>query len=248
MQRLYDNVGTLYSVEVMGGFRYLNMNENISLFRSTTFFSDLGAFPTFAGFADNRITEAESFQAHDDFFGGQVGVRANAYFSPVTLTGSAKLAFGATAESLSIAGQTVRTLAGGQQIVFPGGVLAHPGTTGHFDRTHFAYVPELGLTASVPVLDCLTLSGGFSALYWSHLVRPGDQISRPTSSQLVGLPGLPTATGPATPSVLSLRESGLWLLGVHVRHRAAVLTASPAPLRVGIATQQWNTDDTDPDG
>jgi hypothetical protein len=211
-----NSVGTTYSVEIMGGARYLNMNESINLASSTTFLTNLQAFPAFAGLAGNRVAETESFVGHNNFYGGQAGVRANAYFNPVILTGYAQLAMGVTAESLNVNGQTVRTAPDGTRVVFPGAVLARPGTTGRFDLTHFAYVPEMGITGSIPVLDWLTLRGGFSALYWSDLLRPGDQVRQPNSSQLVGLPGLLPATAPATPSAVVLRQSGLWLLGVHV--------------------------------
>jgi hypothetical protein len=198
----------------MGGFRYLNMNEGIDLGRSTTFSTDLGAFPAFAGLAGNRIDETDTFRAHHHFYGGQFGIRANAYLHPAIITGYAQVALGLASNTLQISGQSIRTTAAGQQIILPGGVLSRPETVGRFKRTRFAYVPEMGVGVSFPIMDCLTISSGFSALHLNHLLRPADHVRQGSASALVSVPAL--ASGPATTSSVVLRDSGVWLLGFHV--------------------------------
>jgi hypothetical protein len=159
--------------------------------------------------------EVGNLQTRHHFYGGQVGIRANAYLHPAIITGYAQLALGLASNTLQVSGQSSRTTAAGQRISIPGGVLSRPETVGRFERTRFAYVPEMGVGISFPITACLTISGGFSVLHLNQLLRPADHVRQGSASPLVSVPGL--ASGSATTSsALVLRDSGVWLLGFHV--------------------------------
>jgi len=99
--------------------------------------------------------------------------------------------------------------------VTPVGFLASGSNSGHFTRDVFAVVPEVGINLGWQITTQLRASVGYTFLYWSSVVRPGDQVD-------VGLSGtqLPTDTrfnpgaGPARPAVL-LRGKDFWAQGIN---------------------------------
>ncbi len=208
----------MVSVDVMAGFRYLGLDQDIDIRRATTFLKDLKAFPEFAGFEKNRIQEGESFTTRNNFYGGQVGVSGNLFLDKVVLNASAKLALGTTHENLSIDGFQVRTLADGTKKASHAALLALPSNIGNHQRNHFAQVPELGLKASCPILDHVTFTTGFTALYWSRIARAGDQIDR--GIDITQIPNFPAAakatpTGFPRPGV-PFDQSSLWVIGANL--------------------------------
>ena len=95
-----------------------------------------------------------------------------------TLDLRATVALGTTHEQLEINGSQIRTIPGGPTLVFPGGLFALPTNIGNFTRDVFAVVPEVGLNVGYQVTDHLRAFVGYNFLYWSNVIRPGDQIDR----------------------------------------------------------------------
>jgi len=58
----------------------------------------------------------------------------------------------------------------------PGGLLAVPSNSGHDNRDEFTVVPEGSLTVGYQVTDKMRLYAGYSFLYWSSVIRPGDLL------------------------------------------------------------------------
>ena len=67
---------------------------------------------------------------------------------------------------------------GGAAQAFNGGLLALPSNIGRYDRDVFSWVPELGVTIGYQCTDHWKLFVGYNVLYWSSVVRPGEQIDR----------------------------------------------------------------------
>jgi hypothetical protein len=58
-----------------------------------------------------------------------------------------------------------------------GGVLALPNANiGQYSRDVFSVVPEIGVTLGYQVTSRWRATLGYNFLYWSNLIRPGDQI------------------------------------------------------------------------
>jgi hypothetical protein len=58
----------------------------------------------------------------------------------------------------------------------PGGILALPSNYGVYNLNDFAMIPELGATVGLDLTDRLRLTAGYSLMYWSKVVRAGDQV------------------------------------------------------------------------
>ena len=213
----YSYPGTTFSVDLMAGFRFLDVDQDLEFGRRTVYNANLAAFPTFLSFAGNQIQEQESFRTRNHFYGAQVGVSGRFFLEGVTVEGAAKLAVGTTNEEVRVEGNQVRTLADGTRTVAQGALLALPSNIGTFRRDKFAQVPELSTNVIWPVMHHVTLTTGFSALLLSRLVRASEQIDRGIDiTQIPNYPPATTAvpTGFQRPSV-PFEQSSLWLLGIH---------------------------------
>jgi hypothetical protein len=216
---LYHNdPGTTCALNGMVGFRYLSSDHQLQISSVSDYSTNLAGAPTLnPNLAGTSLTILDSFTAHNRFYGGQVGLSAQAWPVPwLMFQAGVKVALGVTAEDVSVAGSQVQTFPNGQAQTFPGGVLALPSNIGHFQKSQFAQVPEAELKVACRVTDHLTLSGGFSALYWSRIAQASAQVDREVDvTQLPNFVPPAGAVGanlghPAVP----FKQSDLWLLGI----------------------------------
>jgi hypothetical protein len=215
----YDYPGTYWSFNVMAGFRFLNLEERLNINSISVFNQNLAAFPTFLPFAGNTLQVSDSFATHNHFYGGQLGIGGKWWpLEGACLDFGLKLALGATAEDLDIAGSQLRTLANSAKITSPAGVLALPSNIGNHHINKLAQVPEADVKLSVPLMSCLTLSTGFSVLYWNRVLRPALQVDRAIDiSQIPNFPPAAAAvpTGLNQPGV-PFHQSDLLLFGFSI--------------------------------
>ncbi len=215
----FDAPGTQSVVSVMAGFRYLDFIQDLRVNSISVYKSDLTNFPAFQSFAGNTLRVADSFAAHNQFYGGQVGISSRFYPEDCFFIDfGAKLAIGTTHEEIKILGNQVRTLANGATIAYPAGVLALPTNIGRHSAYRFTQVPELDLKVTAPLARWFDVSIGFSTIYWSRLLRPGSQVDR--TLDVTQIPNFPQAAG-TSPTGLNqpfvpFRQSDLWLLGINI--------------------------------
>lgn len=212
----FDSPGTTYSVDVMAGLRYLSTDAEFDI-ASLSVFNPVLPIGTPAAFAGNRIQIQDSFSTRNRFYGGQVGIAVKAWLvNTVSLTGTFRLALGTTSEDLTIAGSQLRTFADGTTVRSLGGLLALPSNIGKHHEDKFAQVPEGDLKLAWPITSRVTFSTGISALYWSRILRPAQQVVRDLDiTQIPNLPAAATATptGLGSPGV-PFKQSDLWILGL----------------------------------
>src|SRR5262245_4735888 len=216
----FDYPGTSYSIDGMIGFRYLDMNERLSISSVSAFNQDLPRFSPFAPLSRSTLQVCDSFATRNNFYGGQIGISAKWWPMDchIGFEGTAKFGIGVTSENLEIAGNQVLTAPDGTKSLFPGGLLALPSNIGHFHRSQFSQVLGLDFKMSAPLADYLTIYTDFSALYWSKLLRPAEQIDRNIDiTQIPNFPpgALASPTGLNEPAV-PFRQSNMWLLGVSI--------------------------------
>jgi hypothetical protein len=200
-----------WRLDLLGGFRYLNLRET---FAFTTNSPDIPPGPV------DIFQTNDQFKTTNDFYGGQVGVRARHDRGPWTVGGTVKVALGALTQSVEIDGFLFTNDFSdlGDPERFPGGYFAQPTNMGRHGRTVFAVVPEIGLNVEYRLTDWITLLLGYTFLFASDVVRPGDQIDRginPTQNASFG-------GAPPTPLVGLVRPafrhhgSDFWAQGLNV--------------------------------
>jgi hypothetical protein len=97
-----------------------------------------------------------------------------------------------------------------------GGLLALPTNIGTYSRDRFSVVPEIGVNVGCQVTNRLRVFAGYTFLYWSNVVRPGDQIDTTINpTQLPSAAGPGTLVGPARPA-FAFHETGFWAQGINV--------------------------------
>jgi len=132
----------------------------------------------------------------------------------VALRGS--VALGVTHQELDITGAQLVTPPGGPATAFTGGLLAVGPNLGQFSRDRFGVVPEVSVNLGYWLTPYLKAYAGYNFLYWSNVIRPGDQIDRVVDLTFVpNTPAMnpPTFSGQFRPQPL-FQQSGFWAQGI----------------------------------
>jgi hypothetical protein len=157
----------------------------------------------------------DRFNANNNFYGAQAGLRASYDNTRLFLNATGKVALGSTVERVSVNGGTF-TDAGGFASA-PGAYLTQLTNIGTLSQGHFAVVPELNLNFGVRITPWASIVVGYSFLYVSSVARPGDQIDRVINpSQAAAITGnfSGTLSGPARPALI-LRDTDFWAQGLN---------------------------------
>ena len=200
--------GCTYKVDGLAGFRYLDLAEGVHITEN------LIESPTQGQFANDHVVVTDRFDTHNQFYGGQVGldgeVRRGRFF--VDLRG--KVALGDNHQTLTIQGAQIITDPAGNVQTFRGGLLALPSNIGRFTSEHFSVVPELGVSLGYQVTDQLRVTVGYNLLYWTSVIRPGEQIDRVVDeTQIPNFGAIHPPAGQNRPMVL-FKQSDYWAQGL----------------------------------
>jgi hypothetical protein len=156
------------------GFRYQELNEAVVIEENI-----VGSAAAPAPLTNQLIRIVDSFSARNQFYGAEIGLTGERCWGPWSLGWRAKLAVGDTHETVTIDGSTrLQSTLTGQVQNFQGGLLALSTNIGRHNRDQFSIIPELGLNVNYDLTEHVRLGLGYSFLYWSNVVRPGDQIDR----------------------------------------------------------------------
>ena len=129
---------------------------------------------------------------------------------------TAKLALGATQELVVIDGGTTLSQPGAAPVTAPGGVLAQTSNIGRYFRNEFAVVPEIGLKLGWQIRPHVAANVGYNFLYWSHVVRPGDQLDRTVNPSLAPTDQLFGNGLGANRPAFDFQSSSFWAQGLTV--------------------------------
>ncbi|MBA4186891.1 MAG: hypothetical protein C0467_02615 [Planctomycetaceae bacterium] len=195
------------------GYRNVSMQESLTITENINVVG-VGAGLGLPDPVGTVVFVQDRFATNNYFNGVQLGGLYERNWGRVSLTGRASVALGATTQEIEISGVQVRTRPGMAPMVFNnGGLLAAGPNIGSFSRTAFSVVPELTVNVGYRVSPSVRVYTGYNLLYWSNVVRPGDQIDG-----VVDLTNVPNGP-PATPSGLArpavpFRQSDMWISGV----------------------------------
>jgi hypothetical protein len=194
---------------LLGGFRYLNLVERLTLNTNS---------PSVIGPPDVFATQ-DAFDCRNYFYGGQIGAQAEFRHKRLTIRTQGKVALGAMNEVVVTGGRLATTDFFGLSPLqtFPAGYLAGPTNNGKQSATRFAVVPEVNLNFGYQVTRRIALLVGWSFLYASDVVRPGDQIDRVVNpSQFPAITGLPTTTVVGAPRPApQMNSTDFWAQGIN---------------------------------
>lgn len=185
------------------GYRFLQLADGLSVAENLTSLDP--------NVHDAAFLIADQFDTRTEFNGVDLGFLWRQDYGRWSLDVLSKLAVGVNQQRVRIDGSTVviRTDTG-EEKRFLGGLLAQQTNIGSYSRDQFAVIPEVGLTLGYQVNGHVKATFGYSFLYWSNVVRAGDQIDLTVNPNLIPPP---VPGGPARPS-FAFQETGLWAQGL----------------------------------
>lgn len=203
------NPGWTYRVDALAGVRYLNLREDLTITENVL--NSPNAPPPVNS---ARAFVFDEFATRNQFYGGQVGLDTEFSRGPWSLDVTGKVAIGDTHQDLNINGFQNVTFANGVNQNFVGGLLAERSNIGSFHRDRFSVVPEVDLKVAYHLNEHVQVFAGYDFLYWSSVVRPGQQIDRTIDETLIpNFNSGQTPAGQNRPMVL-FRESDFWAQGL----------------------------------
>lgn len=221
--------GCRFNLDGMLGFRYLNFDEDLNIVERSTVIANnvvapnLNNAPIPLGLG-NIITDR--FRVDNDFYGGLMGLSSTYRVGRFSLDMGMKVSLGTTHERLQVAGDQVIIYPNGQRFNFAGGLLARPSNIGSFSQDKFTVVPEVNFGVGYQLTPHFRFNVGYNFLYWSNVLRVGDQIDRTVN--INGIPYFPQTgvagntdpvtnqpipQGPNRPTVV-LKETDFWAQGI----------------------------------
>lgn len=189
------------------GYRYLNLDESL------TMTENLVAGPDAPDPVGTTIFVQDRFSTRNQFHGGQIGTVFGRKWGRVSVDGRASVALGVTHQTLDIQGVQQRTRPGQPTENFVGGLYAAGPNLGRFTKDRFSVVPEVTLNLGYDLTPRLKAYAGYNFLYWSNVIRPGDQIDR--FVDLTYVPNAPDVpfSGQERPQP-TFTKTGFWAQGI----------------------------------
>jgi hypothetical protein len=200
--------GRRWQIDGLVGYRFLQVYEGLGLGQQGLVIGPGAAGVTAFGRHDQ-------FDAHNDFHGGQLGLRGDLRKGPLFVELTGKVAFGVSNEVVKVGGETAYLMPGFPLTVQPGGLLALPSNSGRATREAFAVVPEAMARVGFNWGENARFFVGYNFLALNDAVRPGDQIDRTVNADAIPFSprGLPPTHGPERP-LLAVHPSEVWLQGL----------------------------------
>ncbi len=155
----------------------------------------------------------DQFQTENQFHGADLGMMLQSRRGPWTLEGLVKVGIGNNRGTVQIAGSTNITQ-GGITDQHSGGLLAQRTNIGTYTQDQFAMLPELGLNLGLNLNPNWRITCGYTFLYWSRVLRAGDQIDLDLNPNLLP-PEANPFTGPLRPR-FEYHYTDLWAQGMNV--------------------------------
>jgi hypothetical protein len=174
------------------GWRWFRLNDDLLISQSVTQ----------SGSA--TIDLSDRFKSKNDFHGAEFGLQWQESITPLwTVEALGKLAIGNTRSVVVIAGQQTGDV--------DQGLLALDSNSGTHTRNSFAAVTEIGLSVKRQFTCGLEATFGYTLIYWSDLLRAGDQIDLDVDPRQIP-PDPESATHPAFPA----KATDFWAQGLHI--------------------------------
>jgi hypothetical protein len=196
-----------YRLDALAGYRLLSLSDRVGISENLT---STDVAQTVAPLGTNIIV-TDRFHTRNHFHGGDIGLAGELRRNNWTLGGTARVALGSTHERADISGSTAVTVPGFAPVTSPGGLLALSSNSGIHTRDVFAVVPEARVQLAYQVGPRLGIHAGYSFLYWSRVLRAGDQIDLTVNPALLP-PPIPGAS-PLRPA-FAFQGSSVWAQGI----------------------------------
>lgn len=214
------SLGDRRHIDFLMGFRWYQLEERLQVFEDLEVNVTDPTFILPPDFPPNgtRSTVTDQFTTENNFTGGEIGFDWGIERNRWSLGLLSKLAIGNNRQEVTISGATTLTpVQGDPPPPQVGGLLAQVSNIGHYERDSFSVIPELDINLGYKLTQNLKMRVGYTFLYWTDVVRPGDQIDREINGTLVPRFGeAPNAVIPPFRPQFVLNETNVWIQGINI--------------------------------
>jgi hypothetical protein len=211
--------GSLHAC-ALAGFRYLDLQEGLGVDSFSTALNNALPTDTVVFLAQpirppGSVLVNDQFDTRNHFYGGQIGGRVD--YTAGKLFGSlaVKVGLGDTHEVISNTGTTTLIVPGQPNFTVNGGRLVGPSNAGHFSQDAFSVVPEVEVGVGCRLTDHIRALVGYNFLYWTDVVRPGNQIDQTIDARQVPTSIVFTSGFVGTAPTVPFRKSDFWAQGIN---------------------------------
>lgn len=201
-------------LDLLAGLRWLQFDEEHRFTADSTIVAE--DFLT-----GLNVRGTDLFDARNDFYGPQVGVRAEFQAYRLSLQLLGKVALGDMHEVVDVAGETQITppFPDIPPVEVSGAFGAQPSNMGHHSRDTLAVIPEIGVRLAYPLNDRLRVFMAYDFLFASNVVRPSQQVDHAGNANRAPLAealdlGGEGPTGPLRPA-FAFNNTSLWTQGIN---------------------------------
>jgi hypothetical protein len=144
------------------GYRHLQLTESLQIREQLI--------------APDQFDLYDRFSTESRFDGLELGFAWTCQYLCFCLDTYGRLAVGRNDNNVRIAGQTTDN-SSGVPITRTGGILAQSSNIGNYNQDVASAMVQLGFNGSTHVANGVSLTLGYSVLYWSNVVQAGPQVS-----------------------------------------------------------------------
>jgi hypothetical protein len=200
-------VPTQSRIDLTLGWRFMQLQEGLDLVERT---NEAGTNP--------RVSYDinDSFRTRNQFNGGEVGFLWSQRRGYFTLDALMRCGIGNTRQEVSINGSTVISQNGTAGPVQNGGFLAQSSNSGTHVREQFGLIPEFGLNLGYALTQNWNFRVGYSFIYWSNVVRPGEHIDLDINPNFFPASGTTTFAGDTRKPDFNFNETSYWVHGLNL--------------------------------
>jgi hypothetical protein len=199
--RILFDYGCNYRLDLMGGYQFNRIDDDLMVTSVTTTPQPI------------TTTLVDLFDVSNEFHAAELGLIGEIYHGCWTISMLGKIAVGNMRQEAAISGDF--TVAGGASPGSgPGGLLAQPTNIGVFERDLVTWSPEASVLVSYALTDQLSMSVGYTFLYWTRVALAGDLLDPNLNSAQITNGNNPFA-GPQDPG-FAWQDNDFWIQTVDV--------------------------------
>jgi len=155
------------------GYQFSRINEGLKINSVFTSIDPNGEVPV-----GTVIDVEDQFTTENSFHGAEIGFTSQYHHCRWSAQFLGKLGVGMMRQTVNVKGDSAVTVPNDPTDFRPFGLLAQPSNIGSRSQDEFVVVPELGINLTYCVTNHFQLMVGYTFMYWSSVVQPGNQIDR----------------------------------------------------------------------
>ncbi len=206
----------LWQLNVLGGYRYLELNEGLGVSSMSTVLSGVIPAGGLVVGPPTSLDVRDQFTTLNKFHGAQVGLQSQFTSGRwyVGLTG--KAAFGGVGQRLSIDGSTaLANPVARTGSVTLGGLYANASNIGNYKQDRFAIVTDLNASVGFHITSWLMGTVGYNFIHMSSAARPGNQFDGTVNPSLVPASGLFGTAGAINRPPVTVKDDDFFTHGLN---------------------------------